>query len=336
MCYTQYVKLRKVGEKMIFEKQVINIYKGMAYTRCDDNGTAFYFTAEDFEGLRCEKYAFSSSKGHMLSGYIYSYDDPIENRLIVFDHGFGGGYTSYMKEIEMLCRHGYTVFAYDHTGCMESGGETPNGMAQSLCDLNDCITTLKADERFSGYDFSVMGHSWGGFSTLNISALHPEISHIVVLSGFVSVKMLVDAFFGGFLKPYRKAIMKLEEASNPEFIKYNAIETLSKSKSKALLIYSDNDMLCSKKVHYDALKNALEDKENIRFHLERGKGHNPNYTYAAVAHLGEYVSAKNKLLKQKTPLTDAQKKEFLASFDWNRMTRQDESVWNLIFECLDN
>jgi pimeloyl-ACP methyl ester carboxylesterase len=241
-----------------------------------------------------------------------------------------------MKEIEKLCRHGYLVFAYDHTGCMESGGETPNGMAQSLCDLNDCISTLKADKRFEGYDISVMGHSWGGFSTLNISALHPDISHVVVLSGFVSVKMLVDAFFGGLLKPYRKVIMKLEESSNQEFVKYNAIETLLNTKAKVLLLYSDNDMLCSAKVHYSALKNALEDKENIKCHLEKGKGHNPNYTLDAVKHLGEYINAKNKLTKQKKLVTDEQKKEFLASFDWDRMTKQDESVWNMIFECLDN
>lgn len=321
---------------MIFEKQIINIYKGMAYTRCDDNGTAFYFTAKDFEGLKCKAYPFKSSKGHNLSGYVYFYDNPIENRIIVFDHGFGGGHTSYMKEIEVLCRHGYLVFAYDHTGCMESGGDTPNGMAQSLCDLNDCIATLKKDKQFAGYDFSVMGHSWGGFSTLNISAFHPDISRIVVLSGFVSVNMLVDAFFGGLLKPYRKAIMKLEQSSNPEFVKYNAIKTISNSKSKVLLIYSDNDMLCSKKVHYDALKNALDGKENIKFHLEQGKGHNPNYTKDAVAYLGEYVKAKNKLTKQKKLVNNEQKKEFLASFDWDRMTKQDQAIWCKIFEHLDN
>ena len=320
---------------MIFEKQIVNIYKGMAYTRCDDNGTAFYFTSKDFEGLKCEAYPFRSSKGHNLSGYLYSYEDPIANRIVVFDHGFGGGHTSYMKEIEMLCRHGYLVFAYDHTGCMQSGGETPNGMAQSLCDLNDCINTLKSDKRFAGYDFSVMGHSWGGFSTLNISALHPDISHVVVLSGFVSVKLLVDAFFAGLLKPYRKAIMKLEYTSNPEFINYNAVQTLSDSKVKALLIYSDNDMLCSKKMHYDTLKNALEGKDNIKLHLEHGKGHNPNYKHDAVAYLGEYVNAKNKLIKKKKLVTDEQKKEFLASFDWDKMTKQDEAVWNMIFECLD-
>ena len=321
---------------MIFEKMIVNIYKKMAYTRCDDNGTAFYFTAKDFDGLKCEAYPFTSSRGHSLSGYLYSYDTHTENKIVVFDHGFGGGHTSYMKEIEMLCRHGYMVFAYDHTGCMESGGESPNGMAQSLCDLNDCLNTLKADKRFAGYGFSVMGHSWGGFSTLNITALHPDISHIVVLSGFVSVEMLVNAYFGGILKPYRKPIMKLEASSNPEFIQYNAIETLKKSKVKALLIYSDNDKLCSKAIHYDALKNALEGRGNISFHLESGKGHNPNYTSDAVMYLGEFVATRTKLLKQKKPLTDEEKKAFISSFDWDRMTEQDELVWNKIFEHLDN
>ena len=32
---------------MVFEKQIIKAYKGMAYTRCDDRGTAFYFSAEN-------------------------------------------------------------------------------------------------------------------------------------------------------------------------------------------------------------------------------------------------------------------------------------------------
>ena len=308
----------------------------MAYTRCDDNGTAYYFTTKDFKGLVAEPYSFVSSKGHKLQGYIYSYENPIPNRIVVFDHGFGAGHTAYMKEIELLCKHGYLVFAYDHTGCMESGGETPNGMAQSLCDLNDCLTTLKNDPRFANLDFSVMGHSWGGFSTLNISALHPYISHIVVLSGFVSVEMLVNSYFGGILKPYRKPIMALEKSSNEEFIKFNAIETLKNSNVKALLIYSDNDQLCSKKVHYDALVEELSNSANVKFMLEKRKGHNPNYTREAVEYLGEYLSAKNNLTQKKKLDTKEQKSEFVASFDFDRMTKQDERVWNAIFEHLDN
>ena len=321
---------------MIFEKQIVKMYEGMAYTRCDSDGTAYYFSSDDFPGLKKESFPFKSSMGHTLSGYVYYYDSPVSGRMVVFDHGFGGGHLSYMKEIEKLCKHGYTVFAYDHTGCMESGGKNPNGMSQSLCDLSDCISFIKSNPRFDGMDISVVGHSWGGFSTLNISALHPEISRVAVLSGFVSVEMLVNSYFGGIMKGYRKAVMDIERKANPDFVNYNAVKTLSETKARALLIYSDNDKMCHKAVHYDALYEALSGKDNVKFILEHNKGHNPNYTEDAVKYLGEYVKAKNKLSAKKKLVTPEQKAEFLAAWDWNRMTAQDEKVWGEIFALLDS
>ncbi len=321
---------------MLFEKQVLGIYKNMAYTRCDDTGTAYYFSAKDFEDLHVKNYPFRSSAGNLLQGYIYNYHNPIPGRLVVFDHGFFGGHRSYMREIEMLCKHGFTVFSYDHTGCMESEGETPNGMAQSLCDLNDCLNTLKSDNRFKDLDISVMGHSWGGFSTLNICALHPEVSHIIAMSGFVSVEMIIGSFFSGILKPYRKAVLALETKSNPEFVKYNAVESLSETKAKVLLIYSEDDKLCRKTPHFDTLKNNLSHKENIKFLLVPNKGHNPNYTEDAVKYLAEYTSSVNKMTKKKLLQTEEGKKAFVSSFDWKRMTEQDENVWKEIFRTLDS
>ena len=319
---------------MIFEKQIVNLYKGMMHKRCDDTETVFYFSPEDFEGLKAEPYAFKASAGHTLQGYIYEYNAPNSQRLIVFDHGFGGGHRAYMKEIEMLCRHGYRVLSYDHTGCMESGGESPNGLSQSLCDLNDCINTIKADERFKGIDISVMGHSWGAFSTLNISALHPEISHIVAMCGFVSVTEMMGTFFGGIMKGYRKPVLKIEKEANPVFFEYNAINSLSSSDVKALLIYSEDDQMCRKK-HYDMLKEGLEGKENVKFMLVQNKGHNPNYTAEAVKYLGEFGKARAKIARNKKA-TAADKSAFVESYDWNRMTVQDEKVWKVIFDHLDS
>ena len=318
---------------MIFEKQIVNLYKGMMHTRCDDAETVFYFSAEDFPGLQAEPHAFTASAGHTLQGYFYQYENAACDRLIVFDHGFGGGHRAYMTEIEMLCRHGYRVFAYDHTGCMASGGESPNGLSQSLCDLNDCISMLKADSRLAGVDISVMGHSWGAFSTMNIAALHPEISRIVAMCGFVCVEDMVGTFFKGILKGYRKAIFALEQSTNPEFVKYNAVKTLSESKTKALLIYSENDMMCRRN-HYDTLKAGLDGKENVKFLFVTNKGHNPNYTEEAVKYLDEFGKARVKLVRTKN-VTAEDKKKFVASYDWKKMTEQDESVWNVIFEHLD-
>ena len=319
---------------MLFEKQIVNTYKGMMHKRCDDVETVFYFSPEDFPGLKVEEKSFAASAGHTLCGRFYEYENAIPERLVVFDHGFGGGHLAYMKEIEKLCKHGYKVFAYDHTGCMRSGGESPNGLAQSLCDLNDCITMLKEDERFATFDISVMGHSWGAFSTLNITALHPEISHIVAMSGFVSVKDMIETFFSGLLKGYRKAILALERESNPKFFEFNSVETLKNSKTKALLIYSENDQLCRRK-HYDILKSGLVGRENVEFLFVSNKGHNPNFTEDAVKYLGEFGAARAKLARKKN-LTKEEKARFVASYDWERMTAQDDSVWQKIFDHLDN
>lgn len=318
---------------MIFEKQVVNMYKGMIHTRCDDEESVFYFHPEQFSGLKAEPHSFKASAGHTLQGWIYAYENPIPKRLIVFDHGFGGGHLAYMKEIELLCRHGYLVFAYDHTGCMRSGGASPNGLSQSLCDLNDCFLMLKSDERFTGYDFYVMGHSWGAFSTLNIAALHPEVKKIVAISGFVSVTEMVGTFFSGALKGYRRAILSLEKESNPKFFDFNAVESLKSSSVKALLIYSENDPLCTKH-HYDVLRSGLDGVESVSFILEKNKLHNPNYTESAVKYLGEFSKSRTKLLKKKN-VTQKEKESFVASFDWNRMTEQDVSVWNAVFEHFD-
>ena len=321
---------------MIFEKQILAMYKGMAFTRCDDTGRVFYFTAKDFDSLKEEPYPFKSSKGHTLEGKIYSYENPIPRRLVIFDHGFGGGHTAYMKEIEMLCRKGYRVFAYDHTGCMASGGETTGGMAQSLADLDDCLTALKKDPLFADTDFSVVGHSWGGFSALNIAALHPEISHMGAISGFVSVKLLVESYFGGILKGYRKVIMSLEKEANPKYVGYHAVETLKNSKVKALLIYSEDDKMCKKAPHYDTLWEGLKDKENVRFLLVKNKGHNPNFTEDAVRYKDSFFADLTKKTKKKRLETKEAKKAFIASYDWERMTAQDEAVWQEIYHALES
>ena len=319
---------------MIFEKQVVNMYKGMMHKRCDDTETVFYFSQSDFPGLCAAQHRFVSSLGHVLVGYFYKYEDTTPKKLIVFDHGFGGGHRAYMKDIDMLARHGYLVFAYDHTGCMESGGDSPNGLSQSLCDLNDCITMLKEKGMLSEYELSVMGHSWGAFSTLNIAALHPEVSHIVAISGFVSVEQMINTFFSGIMKGYRKPILDLERRSNPSFVDFNATKTLSEADVKALLIYSDNDTMC-RRYHYDLLLAALGERENVELLLVEGKGHNPNYTKAAVEYLEQFSKQRAKLVRRKN-LTAEEKAEFVKSFDWQRMTEQDGEVWDNIFRHLDS
>ncbi len=315
-------------------KFIEKIYRSMVYNRADDNGCVFYFTADSFEGLHREEYSFPSSLGHTLAGAFYYYDGFNENRLIIFEHGMGSGHTGYMTEIERLCREGYRVFAYDHTGCMNSGGESTNGFVQSLRDLDDAVKALKADEKYSSLPISVIGHSWGGFSTMNISALHPDIEKCVAMSGFISAEQILKGFFKGILSPFYKKILALESESNPNYIRYNALETLKNTKTKMLIIHSDDDKTVSAANNFDLLEKELSARENISFLRLNGKNHNPNYTDDAVKYKDKFFAEYQKALKKKALVTEEDKKAFKAKYDWKRMTAQDENVWKVITEFL--
>lgn len=112
------------------------------------------------------------------------------------------------------------------------------------------------------------------------------------------------------------------------------MKTLSATDAKVLLIHSDNDTMCRTDPHFTTLKASLSEKKNIRFLLVSGKGHNPSYTADAVKYLGEYAAAVRKKAKKKELETEKQRAEFVASFDRDRMTAQDETVWNEIFKTL--
>jgi len=169
---------------------------------------------------------------------------------------------------------------------------------------------------------------------MNICALHPDVTHIVAMSGFVSVKTMVEQNFSGILKGYRKGIYALETQANPDYVTHHSVESLRSTNAKVLLIYSADDALVKKELHYDALHQALSGKSNVKFLLENGKGHNPNYTADAAAYLAEYQTTLTDKLKKLELGSAEEKKTFVDSFDWKRMTAQDDAVWETILKTL--
>ena len=321
---------------MIFENQVRKIYQKTLFVRNDNSDGIFYFGPGDFPGLQCHPYTFPAKAGHTLKGYFYHYPNPIPGRLVVFDHGMGNGHRAYMQEIARTAKAGYLVFSYDHTGCMESGGSGTNGFAQSLSDLDACLTALEKEESLADRSISVMGHSWGGFSTMNIAALHPAITHIVSMSGFISVEKMLEQTFAGPMKGYREPIFQLERRVNPDYVNFNAIHTLSETAAKVLLIYSADDSVIHKSFHFDPLEKALAGKENIHFLLLDGKDHNPTYTTDAVAYKNAFFAELKRARKHHQLSTPEKQHAFMSRFDWQRMTRQDEALWNAIFAHLES
>ena len=317
-------------------KLIEKAYRSNLFIRNDNPNGIFYFSAGDFPGLQAHPFECRSSMGHGLKGYFYCYDHPVADRLVVFDHGMGNGHRAYLREIERLAKAGFLVFSYDHTGCMESGGENTNGFAQSLRDLDDVLKALKKVPELSGRGIAVVGHSWGGFSTMNIAALHEDLTHVVSMSGFISVKIMLEQLFTGILKGAVKGLYQLEKQANPDYAEFDAVQTLGHTKAKVLLIASSNDSTVKKEYHFEVLRRALAEKENILFLLTEGKGHNPSYTCDAVRYKDDFFAAFQKAVKKKKLETPQQQKEFMARFDWRRMTEQDDTVWEKIISHLQD
>lgn len=322
---------------MLISKQIEKFYKSTLLRRHDDDGRLFYFSIDDFPGLSRTPFSFKTKKGHILTGYFYHYKDFSsygKDRLIVFEHGMGVGHRAYMKEIEMLSRHGYLVYSYDHTGCTESEGEHIMGLSGSLADLDGCISALKSEAGYEGSAISVVGHSWGGFSTLNILGYHPDIRSIVAISGFISLEEMHKQVVPAVLAPFRPSLYRLEQEINPEYVASSAIDVLFATDAPALIIHSLDDDSVSAKRHFNKLRKSLSDKPNIEFITLTDRGHNPNYTAEAVKYKAEFFKAHKKRIK-KNLHKDESHKAFLSSYDWHKITEQDTELWNKIYEFLD-
>lgn len=319
---------------MLFEKKIIDLYRQNLIRRYDEDPAIFYYRHTDFDGLQAEPYTFPGGNGQMLRGNFYYYGEKKTDRIVIFEHGMGAGHRAYMKEIERIAREGYTVLSYDKTGCADSEGKDNRSFAQSVSDLDHCIRSLRSYASYQASRIAVIGHSWGAYSTQNIGALHPDITHIVALSGPIAVKALLQQSFSGIMKGYIPALLAFERETNPDYADLNAVDALTKTDAKALIIHSADDPMVNQSLHFDVLKRLHETRPNTYFHLMDGKKHSPNYTAEAVAYKDAFFADYTKKTKKKELETMEQKLAFQDSYDFDLMTRQDEELWQEIFAFL--
>ena len=321
---------------MIFENKVLGIYKKKLIRRLDGDGSVFYFGKEDFPGLCADDVSFLGDKGQRLYGHFYFRGDKRYDRLMILDHGMGCGHASYLKEIDVITRRGYTVFTYDHTGTLDSEGKDIGGFSQSLSDLDRAVAFVRSLDEYKDASISVIGHSWGGFSAMNIAALYPDITHVVAISGFISPRAIQHQALSGILVIYRPTLYKLERDALPDYYLYDGRESMKKAKNtKTLFIHSRDDKTCSFKAHFEELRRALEGEERIEFLAVDNKNHHPQYTEEAVKYKAEFNRELRRRIKNGTLNTDEEKAEFVNSYDFHKMAEQDETFWNAVFEFLE-
>ncbi|MBQ7906702.1 MAG: alpha/beta fold hydrolase [Clostridia bacterium] len=315
---------------------VDKVYLESVFTRFDGQPYIYQFKCEDFEGLKRHKITIPSSLGHKLQGNFYYYEDKVKpGKLVIFEHGMWTGHRGYLREIEMLASHGFLVYAHDKTGCMESEGSATFGFGQALRDLDDALCHLKKIPELNGWDIYVAGHSWGGYSAMNICAFHPDIKKVVSFAGLLSIKAIIRQHLKNLLIPFRGRVYFLEKAINPKYFECSADKSLANSNVRALIIQSKDDRTVKYRHHCKKLQRALKDNERIKFIITNGVDHNPSYSYEGIRAKKAFFKDTRKLERAGYFKDPATHQPHIEKYDWWKITEQDKEIWAQVFAFLD-
>ena len=293
------------------------------HARYDGNPRLEYFSPDDL-GLAHSDFSFKSGKW-TIHGSRYWVDGTIPAALVVFFHGIGAGRNAYMKEIATICRHGYLVYAFDYTGCMESEGPYIYGLGHVSKDLDAFFAWLDQDEIAFQLPRFAIGHSWGGYAALLSSKECFGVRKIVSFSGFTQVSRLYSGFLRSYwmrkLTPLIRLFLFLEEGASENI---DAASRLRKSNSELLYIQGSEDRIVSLEAGLNDLRRRLPTRPNSEYVMVIGQDHNPYLTPNAEAYLNE-ISGK------KVHSVDGP-----ADFrlDIEKATEENHEVWKKVFDFL--
>lgn len=298
-------------------KHSLKSFFGVRYDGCP----AFpYWRSEDL-GIDEKRFSFMSGKWR-LRGSKYYLKDQKPKALVVFFHGLGDGRASYIKEISLLVKEGYLVYAYDNTGCMESEGTAIISFDQTIKDQKAFFKFLETDEEAKGLRRFSIGHSWGGFGAMMSCKPEYKIEKCVSMAGFCRTLDVLVSKYGKKCSSYIKASMKiaLKSLCGKDSNKFSIDEIFSSS-AKVLYIYGEKDKLVSKEIGYDLLNEAFKNDYRIEFLEVKGVGHSVFRDPESESYVGSLL---------KKGLGDINSPEGL-NMDLEKATKENEKVWSTIF-----
>lgn len=231
----------------------------------------------DFDGLRREKYEFTSDKGQNLTGYLYRSEGE-QHGIIVMAHGFGGGgHNSYMDCANYFARHGYCVFAYDATGNDESEGKGVGGFPQGVIDLDHAITFVEKSGNFPDLPIFLFGHSWGGYSVCSVLTYHPEVKAVIACSGVNSSAEMFEAEgkrqAGAGIYLMMPFVRLYEQMKFGSYASNTAMDGFASSDAAVMILHSADDEVVPIEYGYDIYYKKYQNDPRFTFVRFEDQGH---------------------------------------------------------------
>lgn len=215
------------------------------FTRYDCAVTDFPKAVSETVSMR-EEVGYPSGE-NMLSGYLYrSRGEADKNTLIVLATGHNACSDSYIWQIHELLELGWSVLAFDSTGCCKSEGKSTIGFPQELCDMRATLDYLKENNNLGYGDVVLLGHSRGGYAACCALSYGYDVSAVVSVSGVnsamegimsASVERVGPVAYAnyGFLWLYQTMLF------GSETVNMRADRVLKETDTPVLLVHGEDD-----------------------------------------------------------------------------------------------
>lgn len=292
-------------------------YREQLLCRYDKDGYTPYLSASDYPGLSCDEGTFVNTAGVAVAYFRYRYENYDPEKLVVFCHGLGAGHTAYLAEIEYLCKNGLQVLTLDYTGCDKSGGDGMISVNRPTRDVVELIDHLNPEE-----ELSVVGHSLGGYTALNVIRMVDKIKRGVIISGFLYSRQMLGHFIKNRLIHY--LVERVERKNDPAIARADNGKYLKTTTDRLLFIASEDDPMVPFSIGAGLAQTLGNDK--LEFLIEQNKKHNPTYTAEALAFMQESFGEFAKKVNDGTLKTLEDKQAFFADRPAAKMTAQDDAV----------
>ncbi len=233
---------------------------------------------EDFEGLNCAEYSFSSDRGQKLAGYLYSTGEN-QRGIVVMAHGFGGGgHNSYMDCADWFARNGYYVFAYDATGTDRSEGDGTCGAPQGVIDLDYAISFVEACGDIPDLPIVLFGHSWGAYSVSAVLSFHPEVRAVIACSGFNRSSDMFESGgkeqAGAAMDAMLPFVRAYERIRFGKYASATALDGFASTDASVMIVHSADDNVIGIGYGYDRYYEKYKDDPRFTFIRFEDRGHN--------------------------------------------------------------
>ncbi len=305
---------------------ITNIYKKSFLIRYDKDEAIPYFDHSDFPDIVFEPGSFNNSDNVQIRYFIYYYPGYKPDKLILFCPGMGPGHTAYLAEIETLCKAGYRVLTLDYTGCGSSGGERMDSVNAPTRDVIELLELIKPTE-----ELILVGHSLGGYTTLNVVNLRKDIKKGDVISGFISIADEMMGFVK--LRIFANRIKRYEKKLSPMYGNIDNEKYISETTDKLLWIHSTDDPMVNYKYNAGKVQNA--GNPNVMLITVNDKRHNPQYSSEALRTMNTWIGGYNRLVNEKKLNTLEERKAYFVDKPISRMTEQDPEIFGRIIDFIE-